>query len=225
MRRLGLIAGVLVIACAAGARAEQAHPADGCLPIATVIYQECTVEIVSKCDWLDPDWRLYGRYVRGELDSSTVREDGVFQRVFAGGDIRRTLDYPKGMLERILADGEGGEQRQDFSAVVESAGGTETTTGTQVIKNLGMARLNLESGPVDVLRLSADSKLSDGSGNNTVRYLDLKSHVLLGFEGSVTFPDRPAATFTDKALTRLLPGDPGFGETTPPIGATCGPAS
>jgi len=224
MRRPRLIAGLILISAASGAVAEPAQLADGCAPIATVIYEHCVVEVVSTCEWLEPDWRLYGRYIKGELDSSTVREDGIFQRVYAGGDIRRTLEFPAGMLARLIKDGDGAVERQNFTATVETEDGTETSTGSQLIRNLGTQRLDLASGPIDVLRLSADAELSDGSGNVTIRYLDLETHVLLGYEGRVTYPDRAAVDFHDRALWRLLPGDAGFGETTPPPGASCGAA-
>ena len=221
-----ILAGLLTaLALAAPLRAETVTAPPGCTALATLVYQDCSVALVSSCSGMPPTHRVYEYYRDGKASSRSVQEDGVFTLVAAAPGLHRTFSSSSDLLEKLLKQGEGTELTHRFTSETRQSEGVEHREGVMVVRHMGFEPYRLGNSNVSVLRLEVDGKTDDGTVVNTTRHLDLETGIMLALTGVETAPGGGVRPFSHRATALLLPGEPGFGEVDDPPSGTCGSAS
>ena len=216
---------LLALALAAPLSAETVRSPPGCTALATLVYEDCSVSLVSSCASMPADHRVYELYRGGEVASRSVNEDGVFLLVAATRDLHRTFIFSIGLLEKVLTSGEGSEYQKSFTSETRRVDGTERRKGVMTVRHKGFEAHRLGDTQVRVLRLEVDGDVDDGTRVRSTRLLEFESGILLGLFGTEVLPDGNVRRFDHRAGTRVLPGDPGFGEVEEPPAGTCGAPS
>ena len=220
-----LVSLLIALALASASRAETVGPPPGCTALATLIYEDCSVAIVSSCEGMPPSNRVYEYYRDGKPSSRSVQEDGALTLAVAGPGLHRTFSFESGLLGRLLELGDGAEVQQEFTSETREGDSIELREGVLFARHKGFWTYPLGDTEVQVLRLEVDGETDDGTFVQTIRVMDLELGIMLALVGSEAPPDGPVRRFDHRAVSRLLPGDPGFGEVDDPLPGTCGAPS
>lgn len=203
-------------------RAETARAPTGCTMLAMLVFENCSVAMVSSCETMPRTHRVYEYYLDGEVSSRSVNEDGAFLLAAATKNLYRTFNFSSGLLKKLLTKGEGSEIRQNFTAATRRGAGTERRQGVMTARHMGFDAYMLGGAEVSVLRLEVDGDLNDGTKVRSTRLLDLETGILLVLSGTETPPGGVVRRFDHRTVVRLFPGDPGFAEVTEPPHQACG---